>query len=409
MILGHRSLMEGPPPKGTRGIAHHMIRRYQVFVSSTYEDLNQERQAALQVLLDLNCIPSGMELFPAADESSWTLIKKMIDACDYYVLIIGGRYGSVGKTGKSYTQMEYEYARKRKPVLAFIHADPGTIPSNKTERNPKRARALSKFLVEVQKQQCRKWYTAEDLRVAVTQGIVQLIGQKPAQGWIRAPKEATDSTGRRGVTLLEAIRTAGLVDIELRDSSEKTLPPEEFLNSAKHEVVITGPTLYTILKASHETTHVFSDLLGRGVLVKLLMLHPIRAATDIKLLGKRVGKPYLKSEIEQAIAFVIRQGLNKHPNFELRFAPSLATFNAIMIDGNIEASGAMGSRHAEIRVQPLNTMQTTHKGIVFQFRKTVVHKIGGYENFAEDLALQWKRAKPDRSFVRLMKPRKARV
>jgi Domain of unknown function (DUF4062) len=69
-----------------------------------------------------------MELFPAANEDQGTLTKKeVIDDCDYYVLIIGGRYGSVHPSGKGYTQMKYEYAlSKNKPTIAFLHEDPAT-------------------------------------------------------------------------------------------------------------------------------------------------------------------------------------------------------------------------------------------------------------------------------------------
>lgn len=109
-------------------------KRYQVFVSSTYEDLREERQEVIQALLELDSIPAGMELFPAADDDQWTLIKKVIDDCDYYIVIVGGRYGSISSTGISYTQMEYQYAvQQGKPVIGFIHKDPGSIPASKTE------------------------------------------------------------------------------------------------------------------------------------------------------------------------------------------------------------------------------------------------------------------------------------
>ena len=102
-----------------------MDKRYQVFVSSTYQDLQEERQEVMQALLGLYCIPSGMELFPAANEDQWTLIKGVIDDCDYYIVIVGGRYGSVGPEGISYTEMEYRYALKRgKPIIAFLHKNP---------------------------------------------------------------------------------------------------------------------------------------------------------------------------------------------------------------------------------------------------------------------------------------------
>ena len=53
-----------------------MDKKYQVFISSTYEDLKEERQAAIACLLDNNCIPVGMEQFPASPLRQWEYIKK---------------------------------------------------------------------------------------------------------------------------------------------------------------------------------------------------------------------------------------------------------------------------------------------------------------------------------------------
>src|SRR5678815_5746010 len=99
-----------------------MEKRYQVFVSSTYADLRDERRRVIQTLMEMDCIPAGMELFPAADEEQWAFIKRVIDDCDYYILIIGGRYGSTTSEGISYTEKEYDNAlEKGLKVLAFIH------------------------------------------------------------------------------------------------------------------------------------------------------------------------------------------------------------------------------------------------------------------------------------------------
>ena len=63
--------------------------RYQVFISSTYLDLKEARQEVLHSLLDLDCIPVGMELFSASSEEQFEYIKKEINDTDYYVLILG--------------------------------------------------------------------------------------------------------------------------------------------------------------------------------------------------------------------------------------------------------------------------------------------------------------------------------
>ncbi|MDY3552411.1 DUF4062 domain-containing protein [Gemmata sp. JC717] len=91
-----------------------MNKKLQVFVSSTYTDLIEERQAAVQAILSAGHIPAGMELFTAGDEEQLKVIYRWIDESDVYLLIVGGRYGSVEpKSGKSYTQLEYEYAVKK--------------------------------------------------------------------------------------------------------------------------------------------------------------------------------------------------------------------------------------------------------------------------------------------------------
>jgi hypothetical protein len=55
-------------------------KRYQVFISSTYADLKGERRAVIETVIQSDCIPAGMELFPAADEEQLTFIKRVIDS-----------------------------------------------------------------------------------------------------------------------------------------------------------------------------------------------------------------------------------------------------------------------------------------------------------------------------------------
>ena len=114
-----------------------MDKRYQVFISSTYADLKEERRRVMQTVMELDCIPAGMELFPAADEEQFEFIKRVIDDCDYYLVIIGGKYGSTTSEGISYTEQEYDYAVSRSlKVLAFVHEDPDSIAFGKSEKDP---------------------------------------------------------------------------------------------------------------------------------------------------------------------------------------------------------------------------------------------------------------------------------
>lgn len=185
-----------------------MEKRYQVFVSSTYEDLQQERQGVMHALLQLECMPSGMELFPAANEDQWTIIRKVIDECDYYVVIVGGKYGSIDPTtGLSYTEREYRYAlEEHKPIIAFLHKDPQSLPAKLTEADPDIRQKLENFrALCLDKRLCRFWTSAADLSLNVTQGIVNLKNNNPAVGWIRADAIPEDAAR-------EMIRLRGIID-----------------------------------------------------------------------------------------------------------------------------------------------------------------------------------------------------
>ena len=162
-------------------------KRFQVFVSSTFSDLEHERQEVMHALLELDCMPSGMELFPAANETQWNLIKKVIDDCDYYILIVGGRYGSLGSEGLSYTEMEYRYAlQTKKPTISFLHRNPGQIVADKTEKSEEGKAKLSEFRNLVENRLCKHWETAQELGSVVSRSLIQLIKAEPAVGWVRA-------------------------------------------------------------------------------------------------------------------------------------------------------------------------------------------------------------------------------
>src|SRR5437773_4752684 len=192
-----------------------MIKRYQVFVSSTFEDLQEERQQVIQALLELDCIPAGMELFPAADEDQWTLIKEVISDCDYYIVLIGGRYGSVGPSRLSYTEMEYRYAVELgKPVLAFVHKDPRILPAFKVDSNPEPGRKLAEFRTLAQRKMCRFWTTAPELGGLVSRSVVRLIKHSPATGWIKASQLPE---GDPVVELVELRRRLDHAEARLKD------------------------------------------------------------------------------------------------------------------------------------------------------------------------------------------------
>ncbi len=167
-----------------------MDKRYQVFVSSTYSDLKEERQHVLQTLMEMDCIPAGMELFPAVDEEQWEFIKKVINDCDYYLLIIGGRYGSITTDGISYTEKEFDYAVSQNlKIIALIHGSPEKIEFGKSESNSELREKLDEFRKKVMTGRLVKfWEAAKELPGLVSLNLTKTIKMYPAIGWIRANK-----------------------------------------------------------------------------------------------------------------------------------------------------------------------------------------------------------------------------
>lgn len=164
-----------------------MKKKYQVFISSTYEDLKEERVAITQCLLDNNCIPVGMEQFPASNMSQMEYIEKMLDDCDYYILIIGGRYGSLDDDGVGYTEKEYNYAQQKGiPVMAFVNLHPEKLPNEKCEHaNIEKFKAFRDRVLNAKKL-VKGYSDIGDLKANVVTAVNAAIREYPGIGWVRA-------------------------------------------------------------------------------------------------------------------------------------------------------------------------------------------------------------------------------
>jgi len=168
------------------------MKKYQIFVSSTYIDLIEERQAAVEAILKSGHIPAGMELFTASNQSQWTIIQKWIDESDIYMLILGGRYGSIEpKSGLSYTELEYNYAlEKGKPLFAVVMKDEALDKKVKNHgrevfenENPQK---LKEFKAKVLTYMTSFFEDNKDIKLAVHESVGKLQQENRLIGWIRA-------------------------------------------------------------------------------------------------------------------------------------------------------------------------------------------------------------------------------
>lgn len=174
------------------------LRKYQVFVSATFDDLQEERQEVFNAVMTARHIPVGMEVFTAAHDRGWGLIKHLIDTSDYYVVVVAGRYGSVDPdTGISWTEREYLYARDERKIKVLPFVRHGShITSDKMDSGPEAPSLKAKldaFVKLLQGNHHRHlWKEKADLGGAVAQALRNQIEDDTRDGclppgWIRSP------------------------------------------------------------------------------------------------------------------------------------------------------------------------------------------------------------------------------
>lgn len=300
-----------------------MDKRYQVFISSTFRDLIEARQKVLLALQKLNHIPVGMEFFPSANDAPWGVIERIIRFSDYYVLIIGGRYGSTDEEGISYTEREYDLAVKLEiPVLAFLHAAPEKIASGDSELSAKARKKLESFREKVSGlHHCDFWENADELATKVTIGLVNEIVSNPGAGWVRADfaQENTELLGRLESTrnenetlrqrllaseqqlassgetdeLMQGTDTVTLILKERKTVGEETKIVTHEITRSWHEIFMaiawsalkgsTSNTLKNKLAASVNENYYVEDDIWQQIAIQLLALGLISVGTEMRL------------------------------------------------------------------------------------------------------------------------------
>jgi len=215
-------------------------KRLQVFVSSTYSDLIDERQAAVEAILSHGHIPAGMELFTSGDESQMDVIKQWIDESDVYLLILGGRYGSIeSKTGKSYTHLEYEHAiATGKPYFACVakeQAQENRVKIHGTsvieKDNPQK---LKEFRQLVESKIRKEWEDTKDIKIIVGETLGTFSRKEDLVGWIRADQITANPA------VAEEIARLSKENEQLRSQIANSSPTEELINGLSFAELVLG-------------------------------------------------------------------------------------------------------------------------------------------------------------------------
>lgn len=232
-------------------------RKYSVFISSTYEDLIDERQELLSVALENDYIPVGMEQFHAYPAKQWDVITKMIDECDAYLLVIGGRYGSIDPKEKiSFTEMEYNYAKSKNIPFLVLIRNTDAITQDKIDSGEdkfEKQQKLDEFRKKVKNDNNTVSFfsTLSDLKYEASNALrnaVDFCGEQA--GWVRYSDIKDIINSKIQDTRLEKIESIITnLKIELETIKEKQ-------ESNEHLQFITNEDIDNLFKVEGTTLHI---------------------------------------------------------------------------------------------------------------------------------------------------------
>ncbi|GHU58238.1 hypothetical protein FACS189444_1580 [Spirochaetia bacterium] len=161
-----------------------MTKKYHIFISSTLDDLKNERQELIRIIWELGHIPVTMELFDINDSEHQKIIKQNIENGDYFLSLTAHKYGPAGA---SRVLAEYNYARKKAvPVAALIIGEKDRWKDAKKETDPAVIQELEQFKQQLQSHPHEFWNNTAELRQKAQNLLIREMNFRPRTGWVNA-------------------------------------------------------------------------------------------------------------------------------------------------------------------------------------------------------------------------------
>ena len=235
-------------------------KRFQVFISSTFKDLSEQRKQAVEVIFEQGHIPIALERFSPANESDLSVIKKAISECQIYILILGHRYGElIPETNKSYTELEYDIAEENGlTILTFVldEKESNELRKNLDETKEQDRKELDnrellkKFRSRIKK--FRKiWKSNDQFKYLVAVALLNNVRECKLPGFVK------ESEGPTRTLLEHASRNEFIVDIVdqlknfsllyercTQDTSQKKILSEHFREEYLDKIINNKVSLF---------------------------------------------------------------------------------------------------------------------------------------------------------------------
>ncbi|MGV8827080.1 MAG: DUF4062 domain-containing protein [Breznakibacter sp.] len=266
-----------------------MKKKLQIFISSTYIDMKEERQSAVEAILKSGNIPAGMELFTAGNESQLQTIMRWIDESDIYVLLLGGRYGSIEKSsGLSYTEVEYDYAvSQKKPYFSIVITEDAL--DNKTKNHGKTAieneepKKFSEFRKKVLSNTSSFYSELKDIKLAIHETLQDFKERYNFSGWV------SGKTMEENEVLLEENRVLRLKLEDLQKFLDSQSMVESKVNSNEFNENNDFEDLIEIFSNMIITTDVFGEMFSEPKDYRLIDILVSKKSTLINGVTNKVG------------------------------------------------------------------------------------------------------------------------
>lgn len=180
----------------TKGVSDMKARTFKVYISSTHDDMKAECTAAYEALVTSGNIVSGNGYLSEETIGNFGVIQRDIETSDIFILILGGRYGSIcPETGKSLIHMEYEYALSLKMPIGviaisdtFLSAKKSSAYSSGSLYDDLDSENYNRLLLSVSHNTISYYSDIHEFTSCLLEKIDRLSADYPINGWIQCKK-----------------------------------------------------------------------------------------------------------------------------------------------------------------------------------------------------------------------------
>jgi len=268
-------------------------------------------------LLSMKAIPAGMELFAAEDGDVWETIKRVIDECDLYIMVLGGRYGSVRADGTSFTEAEYRHAvDKGIPVLAFLHKNPESLPESRRDADSGRRERLRQLYDIAKQKPCGYWDTPDSLACTISVSLSNLRDRPGMIGWVRA--DQSNETDAKEIVALR--RKVDELQAKVEKLSVSAPEGSEHLAQGEDEFQVH----YTVV-----TTR--SDEWGTKSSNSQVGVRKMTWNAIFRLVGPLMIRPIAENELQEAFNAELRHHLDRKLGERQKALTSDASLHELLV------------------------------------------------------------------------------